>query len=60
MTPEYLEELADIADPDKLWRAPGLEQLALKYKRLLDARRSAMPQEGQPDRRQSHETGGTK
>jgi hypothetical protein len=24
MTPEYLEELADIADPSKLWRMYGL------------------------------------
>lgn len=24
MTPEYLRELADIADPDKLWSQPGL------------------------------------
>ncbi len=24
MTPEYLEELADAADPDELWRSAGL------------------------------------
>jgi hypothetical protein len=29
MTPEYLEALADRADPDQLWRLPGLEQLDL-------------------------------
>lgn len=27
MTPEYLEQLADIADPHKLWRKSGLERL---------------------------------
>ena len=26
MTPEYLEELADLADPDRLWRLPALAQ----------------------------------
>ena len=26
MTPEYLEELADLADPDKLWRRAGLDR----------------------------------
>lgn len=29
MTPEYLRELADLADPDQLWRLKGLDQLAL-------------------------------
>lgn len=29
MTPEYIEELADRADPHKLWRLTGLEQMAL-------------------------------
>lgn len=29
MTPEYLLELADIADPDQLWRLPGAVILAL-------------------------------
>lgn len=29
MTPEYLEQLADIADPDKLWSLPGMKQLEL-------------------------------
>lgn len=29
MTPEYIERLADIADPDQLWRLPGLKQLEL-------------------------------
>lgn len=27
MTPEYLNELADIADPEKLWRRAGLDRL---------------------------------
>lgn len=35
MTPEYLNELADLADPDQLWRLAGLDQLALP----LDKRR---------------------
>ena len=26
MTPEYLNELADLADPDKLWRHAGIDQ----------------------------------
>ena len=26
MTPEYLEELADLADPDKLWQRAGLDR----------------------------------
>lgn len=29
MTPEYLEELADLADPDKLWQLGAFEQLDL-------------------------------
>lgn len=29
MTPEYLHELADLADPDKLWRLGGFEQMGL-------------------------------
>ena len=29
MTPEYIEELANIADPDQLWRLPAMEQLHL-------------------------------
>lgn len=29
MTPEYLRELADVADPDKLWTLPVFEQLDL-------------------------------
>lgn len=39
MTPEYLEELADLADPDQLWRLRGLEQLDLPTdkRRQLDA-----------------------
>lgn len=26
MTPEYLMELADLADPDQLWRRSGIER----------------------------------
>lgn len=39
MTPEYLEELADMADPDKLWRLGAFEQLDLppEKRRQLDA-----------------------
>lgn len=29
MTPEYLRELADLADPDQLWRLSGLAQMEL-------------------------------
>jgi len=29
MTPEYLAELADIADPDQLWRLCGIDQMDL-------------------------------
>jgi hypothetical protein len=29
MTPEYLEELAALADPDELWRLAGFDQLKL-------------------------------
>ena len=29
MTPEYIEELANLADPDELWRTIGLEQMKL-------------------------------
>ncbi len=38
MTPEYLEELADLADPDKLWRLAGMDQLDLpvEKRRQLD------------------------
>ena len=39
MTPEYLLELADLADPDKLWRLPLFDQLELppEKRRQLDA-----------------------
>lgn len=39
MTPEYLDELADLADPEQLWRLPGLKQLDLppEKRRQLDA-----------------------
>lgn len=39
MTPEYLEELADLADPGQLWRLRGLDQLDLPAdkRRQLDA-----------------------
>lgn len=30
MTPEYLYKLADVADPDKLWRLSVFRQLELK------------------------------
>ncbi len=38
MTPEYLEELADIADPSKLWRMSGLARdcFTPEQKRQLD------------------------
>ena len=38
MTPEYLEELADIADPGKLWRMSGLARdcFTPEQKRQLD------------------------
>lgn len=29
MTPEYLRDLADLADPEQLWRLPGMKQLDL-------------------------------
>lgn len=29
MSPDYIEELADIADPDKLWRLNWMDQKAL-------------------------------
>lgn len=29
MTPEYLNELANLADPDELWRLPGMDRLNL-------------------------------
>lgn len=39
MTPEYLEELADLADPDKLWRRAGLDRVDFtpEQKRQMDA-----------------------
>lgn len=39
MTPEYLEELADLADPDKLWRRAGLDRVDFtpEQKRQVDA-----------------------
>lgn len=39
MTPEYLRELADLADPDKLWTLGALEQFDLppEKRRQLDA-----------------------
>jgi hypothetical protein len=38
MTPEYLEELADIADPDKLWKLSGWskEELTPEQKKQVD------------------------
>lgn len=29
MTPEYLRELADLSDPDELWRRSGVDQREL-------------------------------
>jgi hypothetical protein len=29
MSPEYLRELADAADPEELWRLPAFDQMAL-------------------------------
>lgn len=39
MTPEYIEELADMADPQGLWRTPVLDQrnLPAHLKAQLDA-----------------------
>ena len=38
MTPEYLDQLADLADPDKLWRLSGIDQKKLTpgQRRQLD------------------------
>lgn len=38
MTPDYLEQLADLADPDKLWRLGAFDQLELppEKRRQLD------------------------
>lgn len=39
MTPEYLNELADMADPESLWRLSGINQMKLPeyQRRQLDA-----------------------
>lgn len=39
MTPEYLEVLADMADPEELWRLPAIEMLELStdQRKKLDA-----------------------
>lgn len=39
MTPEYLNELADMVDPDELWRINPLEQINLspELRKKLDA-----------------------
>ncbi|MGA0608881.1 hypothetical protein [Caldimonas sp. KR1-144] len=39
MSPKYLEELADMVDPESLWRLPLIEQLDLPFekRRQLDA-----------------------
>ena len=39
MTPEYLEELADLADPEQLWKLPVFDQLDLSQEKRhqLDA-----------------------
>ena len=38
-SPEYVEQLADIADPDQLWRHSGLDQMKFTpaQQRQLDA-----------------------
>ena len=38
MTPDYLNALADLADPDKLWRTAGMarDQFTPEQKRQLD------------------------
>lgn len=36
MTPEYLEHLADLADPAKLWQRPPFEELTLEQSRQRD------------------------
>jgi len=37
MTPEYLRELADLVDPDQLWRRPVFEPRTPEQRRQLDA-----------------------
>jgi len=39
MTPEYLEQLAVLADPEELWRMSGIQQmdLPMKQRRQLDS-----------------------
>lgn len=39
MTPEYLQQLADIADPEQLWRLRGMDQMKLPVEKRhqLDA-----------------------
>lgn len=39
MTPEYLEELANLADPNELWRLAGMDlmELPIEKRRQLDA-----------------------
>lgn len=39
MTPEYLEELADLVDPDKLWQLPVMQSIDLPAdkRKQLDA-----------------------
>lgn len=39
MKPEYLEELADMVDPEQLWRLPGIDQrdLPISKRKQLDA-----------------------
>ena len=35
MTPEYLEQLADLADPHELWRHSGLDQMKFSPQQRL-------------------------
>jgi hypothetical protein len=39
MTPQYLNELADLADPDELWKLRGMDQIYLPpdKRKQLDA-----------------------
>ena len=35
MTPEYLNELADLADPNQLWRLSGMDRMDLPPEKRL-------------------------
>lgn len=36
--PDYVEELANLADPDQLWRLSGIEQLNLPKDKVIQLR----------------------